>query len=327
MWICDDEPNAKALSAQASRSEVLSSTKRSFEGPKPFEVLLQCSFSSEVDVGRLEPHQKCVVLKGSGPWTVGRQNYSEVFASLVPNESLRSLISRNHFELACPPGDAKPALVLRKLSQNALLVDGVAVAQVETRLEHGTTIGFCGRTASETLLLFRVFVREVVNAGTPTTPSRAPGTPTTPSTRSPEKRPPFYLMCTTALGHDVATLPSEAKTLGLQFDESTRVGRQHQAGLFENLLSQGQGTQYLCCVSRSHFEVTPLPREAPGCFQITNHSPNPIVLCCGDEGLENRLEQGQKGLIRPGYFINFIAAGNREAHVTFLRFGLGPVGR
>merc|ERR1712107_249617 len=102
-------------------------------------VELECVFSAAADAAKLPLNQKCLSLRDSGPWLVGRQHQPQLFPILVPNETLCSSISRSHFELAWEA----PTMWLRKLTPNVLLVNGVPAPSVRVPVAHGTHVALC----------------------------------------------------------------------------------------------------------------------------------------------------------------------------------------
>eukprot|EP00913_Durusdinium_trenchii_P029809 g27934.t1 len=75
------------------------------------------------------------------------------------------------------------------------------------------------------------------------------------------------------------------------------LGRVHQTGFFEHLLQNEAAQRYLCCVSRSHVEITPLGN---GDFQVTNLSANPVAIA------GPKLGKGEQATLRPNSCIDFI---------------------
>jgi len=94
------------------------------------------------------------------------------------------------------------------------------------------------------------------------------------------------------------------------------VGRSHQQGFFEGLLHRGAGQQYLCTISRSHFQVLPMEGEALGTFEVINLSMNFILVN------RRRLGKGERAMLRPGDCIDFAATGTSGEQAVFLTFRL-----
>jgi len=141
------------------------------------EVVLECMHSSGVDVAGMPLKHKCLVLKaGEDPWTIGRQQQPNLFARLVPDESLRTVISRNHLQLAWE----RQTLRLKKLSPNAVLVNGTPAPQHEVVVAHGAQVSFCGRDNASPLLVFSVLLRDAA-AVCKTGPTPVPTHPDMPA--------------------------------------------------------------------------------------------------------------------------------------------------
>ncbi|CAJ1435262.1 unnamed protein product [Effrenium voratum] len=90
-------------------------------------------------------------------------------------------------------------------------------------------------------------------------------------------------------------MPTEARVVPLR--GKLMLGRMHQSGLFEHLLSNETAQRYLCCVSRSHLEIVP---KGGGEFEVTNQSANPIAIS------GPKLGKGEAAILRPGSCIDFI---------------------
>ena len=89
-----------------------------------------------------------LVLKKGEALTVGRSHQTDAFEKLVPDEDLRSCVSRSHFTISWN-GES---FSLKRLSVNAMFVDDVMIPQQqEVPLNQGGHIGLCseanGRSA------------------------------------------------------------------------------------------------------------------------------------------------------------------------------------
>jgi len=125
--------------------------------PELAEVVLECTHSSGVDAASLFAKHRCLVLRAAdGPWTVGRMQQPDFFARLVPDESQRTVISRNHLLFTW----AAPSLRLKKLSQSVVLVNGAPAPQSEINVIHGTKVDFCGRDGITSFLTFVILIRD-----------------------------------------------------------------------------------------------------------------------------------------------------------------------
>lgn len=290
---------------------------------------------------QLRPHLRKLELgPGQGPWIVGRAQQVDLFERLVPDSAQRGCISRSHLQLTLEvDGTASdqnsPAhLHLRKLSQNAVLINGKAVLLQEATVFHGDEIGFCGHTTASILLVFRVVIGDASEARSPPRPPPLSQEP--PRSLSAqhaaaalEKAPgackmledQYSLVCTKVIGQDVQSLPAEARRISLPAKQQITVGRQHQSGFFEGLLPE----DYLCCVSRSHFVVSPAKgRDNPGTFEITNLSANPLVVS------QQQLLQKGGAEAKPGDSIDIVGhstdKNDDEIHV-FVRLTLCAPGQ
>jgi len=247
------------------------------------EVVLECSYALGMDVSRLPARHKCIVLKrGDSPWLIGRQQQPNFFARTVLDEVSRGTISRSHFELFWED----PWLKLKRLSQNPLVVNGEIAQVTELVLLNQSEIGFCGMEVGPPFLVIRVRLRdskEIAALGATPLPTHpdvpAPSLPHAQPCRSPLMRSahpaPFSLICVHAQGHPgVGALPAAARTIAAPPDAKLTVGRQHQPGFFEGLLSD---PRHMAFISRSHFEIASFAAEA-GSFTVKNLSGNPLVL-------------------------------------------------
>ena len=289
------ETNAMKESAESAEAELA-------------EVLLECTFSENVDVTQMPLKHKCLALRrGEQPWAVGRQQQPNFFARLIPDEATRTLISRSHVVLSLEG----QALRLRKLSPNAVKLNGWAIAKdEEVPITSGTQIEFCGRDNATPILGFSILLRDAASARRNPAPMPTkldlPAPPMEGDNRPPGISPKawwftgdpgrFSLLCVSAIGIDVSKIPVEARVVPLG-KQKLMLGRMHQSGLFEHLLQGEMAQRYLCCVSRSHLEIT--PRSGDG-FEVLNLSANPIAIA------GPKLGKGETGVLRPGSCIDFI---------------------
>lgn len=314
------------------------------------EVVLECVFSTGVDVGSMQLKHKCLALRaGEGPWTVGRLQQPNLFTRLVPDEGLRALISRSHMAFTWE----NRKLRMKKLSPNAMQLNSQPATQQEVEVGHGALIGLCGRDNVTAFLVFGVLLRDtaaVLAMGptpVPTQPdmpapwpppqpqpppasprSQAPGQAQAPASqmslapwRFTGPPAPYLLVCVMAFGYDVLTaLPPEARTVGVRSDSPLTVGRNHQPGLFEGLMGPEAAQRYLCCISRAHLELRPMPDDPQqGCFEVTNLSANPVSL----PGRPT-VKKCERGTIRLGDCIEFIGASadGSGAAIAYLKLRL-----
>eukprot|EP00913_Durusdinium_trenchii_P019248 g18090.t1 len=125
------------------------------------EVLLECTYSANVDVSQMPMKHKCLALRGKEqPWAVGRQQQPNFFARLIPDETTRTLISRSHVVLSLE----HQALHVKKLSPNAVKINGWAMSKdEEVPLVSGTQMDFCGRDNATAILCFRILQRDAAS--------------------------------------------------------------------------------------------------------------------------------------------------------------------
>jgi len=297
------------------------------------EAVLECVHASGVDLLSMPPKHRCLVLRaGEGAWTVGRQQQPNFVSRLVPDEALRTVISRSHVLFTAEMS----ALRLKKLSPNSVLVNGQPIQQQEVVLTPGARIGFCGQDNATAFLTFAVLLREGGAAPAARSPQAAPGPDaqhTSESMQSPARTPPataptwwfsgpptpYMLVCVLAWGYDIATQPLQARTVGLPAEGRLNFGRIHQPGFFEGVLGVEAAQRYLCCVSRTHLEVAAAAGAPPGSFDVTNLSANPVALAG-----QRRLAKGDRGMVRVGETIDFIggSAGGSGSPVVYLQLRL-----
>jgi len=155
-------------------------------------------------------------------------------------------------------------------------------------------------------------------------PAPAPQTSAPPASQQHEAaklvKASFELAVRHARGCDnLSWMPEESRIIPVPAQGPILVGRQHQPGFFETLLTNEP--MLLTLISRSHFELAP-DDSAPGAFKLTNNSGN--VLDLG----EKRLTKGEYIVVRSGTRINFLgptSASDPEPSV-FLYFELLRVG-
>lgn len=284
-------------------------------------VVLECILARGLDLSITRAKYKCLALHSDhSPWNIGRMQQPDFFARLVPDEELRSSLSRCHLQLAWRRG----TVLLKKLSANVVLLDGRPVPpQQELPVPHGGHMGLCGQDSLTAFLVFRVLVR-------PPSPAPAPS-----PAWGPEPGGWWYagfaenrLVCVMACGLDVERLLAlEARSIGLKPDETTTVGRLHQPGLFERLLGEEAGQHYLCCVSRGHLELRPVALhgslQTRSRFEVKNLSSNPVQLA-GAGGAVCKLFLGDSAELALGGLLEFLggAADGSGTAVPYLRLAL-----
>lgn len=291
------------------------------------EVVLECVHSSSVDVATLPLKHKCLVLDADKqPWCVGRQQQPFFFSRLVPDEGLRSLISRSHVEFTL----SDRVLSMKKLATNAVQVDGREVQTDEVApILNESKLQFCGRDGALPILSFKILLRDGASARNNPMPlptrrdlpiaaaaAAAEAAASTPAAR-------YSLLCTHVVGAKAeAMLPPELWTLPLTIDGGPQVlGRTHQPGQFEKFLENPAASEFMGMISRSHLELVPVEHapdgtECAGVFSVTNLSPNPVTIS------EVKLDKGGRGLLRPGQSIDFIGNNSAGQIITYLQLTL-----
>jgi len=236
---------------------------------------------------------------------------------------------------------ANGLLQLKKLTPNTIMVNGKPAPQQEMPMAHGAQIGFCGKDNVSTFLVFNLLLPEAhaasqadqqpgrqANKAEAQPRSQVSSQPSSQQSVGNQQPPtwwftgpptPHSLVCVQAFGYDVTARPLQMRTIGLAADTRLTIGRIHQPGFFEGLLGAEPAQRYLCCVSRTHLELTPAAGEPAGCFDVTNLSANPVALVG-----KGRLGKGERGTVRPGDCIDFFggAADGSGGHVVYLKLGL-----
>mmetsp|Transcript_91234 Transcript_91234/g.257671 ORF Transcript_91234/g.257671 Transcript_91234/m.257671 type:complete len:603 (+) Transcript_91234:34-1842(+) len=280
------------------------------------EVELEAVYASGVDVTRLRPGNQRIVLRGpERKWAIGRLLQDELFTRLVPNDKLRSCISRSHFELAWD--SLSNTLHLTRCTQDTLLVNGAPTSKQPALVAQGAHVGFCAPLSTTPFLVMSVLIRNPAlessvppEFATPSPKGGGQGSQCTDSTTG------YWLTCTFALGCDVAALPFEARSIAVPANAAITIGRQHQPRFFASLLGNVE-QRYLTTVSRSHLELAPSSTKW-GAFTLTSLCPNPVVV----QG-QQQLVKGDHTIVRPTTSIAFLFAGPQDNRASeFLRFSL-----
>mmetsp|Transcript_12823 Transcript_12823/g.25979 ORF Transcript_12823/g.25979 Transcript_12823/m.25979 type:complete len:311 (+) Transcript_12823:261-1193(+) len=257
-------------------------------------------------------------------------------------------VSRSHFEISPAAAEAPGAFEVTNLSGNPLVVHYRRLGNGERAVVRvGDSIDFIrsGPDGSEVVFLtFRLETLAGEGSGEalgmqapPTDPNLAlqspPTDPNMASWKGSSKvgSPSFRLVATQAYGLDVMALTPDARIIAIPADGQLAVGRQHQLGFFEALLSDSSaGEPFICRVSRSHLQLAlGTADKLPGCFTIKNISSNPVVLCdwSAEGGPQaQQLDQGDHGTLRPGDSIDFVAArpDGAPGSVVYLQLCLEP---
>jgi len=235
-----------------------------------------------------------------------------LFGHLVPDEALRGLISRNHFELAW----RQNTLWLRKMSANALLLDGLPVAE-QASVSQGSQIGFCCLDGKTPFILFTILYRELKNSVEVAACFQQQGHQNARQSlvvpRPSTSQASYALTCVYAQGMDLATIPMELKKLNIFADQRNIIGRTHQQTFFEGIL--GKEHPFLSYISRQHFEINPIAGK-PGECEVTNLSANPIIV--GSQ----QLQRSKECRAQPPVDIGIVAGAQGTTAHVFVRLSL-----
>lgn len=310
-------------------------------GGSPAEVVLEALASEGCDLAALAGDRRTLALAVScrGSVVVGRQQQPAFFESLLTSGGNLGLISRAHLELSWAPGVAGgAAAVLRRLSNNALLVDGRALEREEAvPVHHGSTVSFCGLEGAVPFLVLRLQLRslgEVAAAGPhPSLARLADETVNFAMIAAPTEEPAAvpggalplavaFLECGHVQGREASELRWLAPGLRalplLAVGQAVELGRLRQHGFFEQLLCGD--SSWLAFVSRSHCRVTlQPPTEGLALATVENLSGN-VVLVGGVP-----LARGQSTKLLEGGSLTFIARRPTDLEgpdVEFLRLVL-----
>jgi len=322
------------------------------------EVVLECTYAIGVDVPTIPLKHKCLALILPGPWTFGRQQQPQLFARLVPDESLRSCISRSHLELTWEA----PNLCLKKLSPNVLLINGAPATYAAVTIGPGTHLGFCGRDNKTPFIIFNVLFRDsatVAAAG----PTPLPTHPDVPCTHAPSSNRQLDLE--QRLREQQQQLQQQQEALQQVKQQLDQQQEPDQSSVTAPVPSS---SYYLVCTlarggcapaeQPMEVKVIPVPEGKrmtvgrtsqpgffegllgpnsnflafisrshfdlsplsgrDGVFELTNLSTNPIVL------QQQRLQKGQSGAVGPDSSIDFIskASPTDPSPMIYFRFVL-----
>merc|ERR1712007_68483 len=183
------------------------------------------------------------------------------FEAMVPKKERFLCISRTHLELTWEPPASIP--FLRKLSANHLFLDDRSVSTSESApLPDGTRLDFSGASENDAhFLVLRVTLRRrnvaAVEGHYPTLTAynerQNLSTQVSRTICSRSSDITAVLECIHATGADIGAMAPEERVIILPLGETLEVGRQHQLGLFEHLLSAEP--RWLGFISRAHVRV------------------------------------------------------------------------
>jgi len=297
------------------------------------EVRLECVHSEGV-VLQSVPLEKRTIVFTIDPECerfcahVGRCHQPEFFEAMVPKKERFLCISRTHLELTWEPPASIP--FLRKLSANHLFLDDRSVSTSESApLPDGTRLDFSGASENDAhFLVLRVTLRRrnvaAVEGHYPALTAynerQNLSTQVSRTTSSRSSDITAVLECIHATGADIGALAPEERVIILPLGETLEVGRQHQLGLFEHLLSAEP--RWLGFISRAHVRVQ-LSRVLSGgvnsgsqhTLRIENLSLNPVSVG------GRTLAKGAFESIGEGGTLAFLAT-SEKGEMVFLEFQL-----
>eukprot|EP00931_Biecheleriopsis_adriatica_P116740 TRINITY_DN92341_c0_g1_i1.p1 TRINITY_DN92341_c0_g1~~TRINITY_DN92341_c0_g1_i1.p1 ORF type:complete len:781 (+),score=150.00 TRINITY_DN92341_c0_g1_i1:113-2455(+) len=201
--------------------------------------------------------RRLILPAGRGPWLIGRQAQPQFFTRLVPDEELRSCISRNHFELCWKGSD----LTLRQLSANTLWLDGMMTTSDDVIIEHGSKVGLClPGDAGSPFLVFCVLLSDTQ----PPKVSEAEDSPGSPTFGSLSSPPPEPSEASLPDKQQEAHLPLPKEEM--QSDQMEEAAQQVSPAEQTSQLSQPQESQHvaqllLLCTKLRGCSVDRLPSE------------------------------------------------------------------
>ena len=260
---------------------------------------LKCSKALGLDK-HLSEYEVNLLFKRGEPLIIGRAHQTDAFEKLVPDEALRSCVSRSHFSILWD-GER---FFLKRLSANAMFLDDVPIQQQkEVLLTPDALVGLSSEASGRSSFLVLRFEMDSARRERPTA---EPAINNEASWMVSLENVPFYLLCTMSASQNIMQLAAEQRAVVL--GRSLMLGRQHQPGFFEGIL--GPNSVNLTFISRSHLEVSEVE---PGNFMVRNHSQNPVVV----RGIN--ISKEQQTFLSAGDSIDFIAGSDLKC---FLRLTL-----
>lgn len=299
------------------------------------EVILECVRADGVDLLRVPPGHRAIAFPADvGSAVVGRAHQPQFFERLVSKHELLACISREHIELSWEA--EVPALILRKLSRNTLMINSSPAADGDAvMVRDGECLGFTGLSDADlNFLVVRVVLRsrKTVDAEgahpalVMTMQQQGLLAKQLTPAMSTQLRAPAVLVCTYASRADLKRLPQEAKAITVPAGDTLQIGRQHQLGVFEQLLRADP--QALAFISRTHCQVqlakgkaASVTKErcsaAGGCsLAVCNLSAN-VVLVAG-----RPVQKGSNAMLDEGASLTFVAAIDGATQTRLVEFML-----
>jgi len=248
--------------------------------------VLECTYAPLVHLDEIRAVDKCIAFRPEQThWKVGRALQPELFERLMPNTTLRNCISRTVFDVS----SAGSALTIQKLCNSGIFVNDIpAVDQHLMSITSGTVISLCGCGANTPLLAFSLKLQaDSLLGGEPmspakrnsplslirTTQSPSPSPhkmmqsqPLPPFWQMRDQQPSYMLVCVYADDLNISALPLRMRSIGVMANAPLIVGRSHQPGFFEGLLSVNKPS--LTTISRAQFRLEPCS-QATGMFTVT----------------------------------------------------------
>jgi len=309
------------------------------------EVVLQCVYADGVELSEIpETHRSIALMVDTsrGHWgsPVGREHQLVLFESLAKDKEKLSSVSRTHFELSVNPDDS--LITLTRRSGNPLIVDGVPAGQHEViPLQEGSQIGFSGTSETDLCFLeFRLYLRsrQQVQREGPHPAARQGLSNRQQQQQQQQQQQPHIqnaksfsaaasrrtnpargavLECISSIGApDLASLPSEARTIQLPWQEALEIGRSVQLGFFEHLLEAAPN--WLGFVSRQHCRVQLIQSDDSDSIRlrVENLSVNPVFVS------GRPVPKGRTEILADGALLAFKAKAKDERETTFLELRL-----
>lgn len=277
--------------------------------------MLELVRADDVEVERLPARRRRLHLcptwdKATGRFTapVGRQHQSDLFESWLPNEELRSCISRLAFEVSwTPSGNVQ---IIAKGNNPVTLNNQILTRHQAVQLSIGSEVGFPYSQTGELALflqlrLARATLESVTNAAA-VAPTEILDFKEVDDLISGS----WLLRCSFVEGFtedELLDLPSAVTEFKVDKSEVLVIGRQHQAKEFEQLLSKASAC--MSFISRAHVQLE-VQKDA---LLATNISSNPVYV----DG--KPLSKGESRRLRPNQVISF-AKLDGSTHVLFMSF-------
>eukprot|EP00933_Yihiella_yeosuensis_P069872 TRINITY_DN7694_c0_g1_i1.p1 TRINITY_DN7694_c0_g1~~TRINITY_DN7694_c0_g1_i1.p1 ORF type:complete len:599 (-),score=117.75 TRINITY_DN7694_c0_g1_i1:164-1888(-) len=278
---------ASPLPASASFPSSVGADKSSAGGVSspgaPPAFMLELVAAEDVEVSSLPPERRRLLLVPAGEVDghlvapVGRQHHQELFEVWLPDQELRSCISRTAFEIRWLPGTTKGCKVVAR-GNNPVTLNGKLLTRGETLpLESGSELGFPYSQSGELALFLRLRFAPV---SLPPAAAAAEASAQTAAldfgVQDARSVGTSWLLVISEVeglsAQQLSSFPESVRTLQIGANSTLTVGRQHQPQTFEALLSQDP--TFLSYISRSHVEL----QAKDDMLVATNVSSNPFYI-------------------------------------------------